>query len=347
LTGDFITRDPLGFAAGDANLYRYAGGNPISRSDPSGLAWNPSGGGGGVWDGGGAVAAALNDAAVALNVADSDFAFVSGQSGGWAGLFAAQTAAKPNAPPKDAPPGTHGRWLHTDKNGNWGEGKGDQTGDTNYWCWQDDNGTWYRMEEGTNNIEQQRKDHSWTKVGQGYWARGRYYFESVDGTLYVLSDSWAWVKVGKISTDKAGNKIVTRSNGSILYWQDGSDGIHTPGWATAWEIWGKSSGGATNPGQIGQNPDGSVDVLPGVPDPVTGRVRGQHMSFGLGNQPSGTPLFGWWTEMVGAAGFAPRLDLSEMAQGISTLVAGWLASGIAEWSIASQSTDPFDTEQNI
>ena len=65
LTGDFITRDPLGFAAGDANLYRYAGGNPISRSDPSGLAWNPSGGGGGVWDGGGAVAAALNDAAVA------------------------------------------------------------------------------------------------------------------------------------------------------------------------------------------------------------------------------------------------------------------------------------------
>ena len=43
------------------------------------------------------MAAALNDAAVALNVADSDFAFVSGQSGGWAGLFAAQTAAKPNA----------------------------------------------------------------------------------------------------------------------------------------------------------------------------------------------------------------------------------------------------------
>ena len=89
LTGDFITRDPLGFAAGDANLYRYAGGNPVSRSDPTGLAWNPSGGG--TWDAGGT-------AAGPLSVANTDFAFVAGQGGGWAGLFAAQTAKKQKIP---------------------------------------------------------------------------------------------------------------------------------------------------------------------------------------------------------------------------------------------------------
>lgn len=35
-TGRFLTKDPLGFASGDGNLFRYAGNNPINRVDPSG-----------------------------------------------------------------------------------------------------------------------------------------------------------------------------------------------------------------------------------------------------------------------------------------------------------------------
>ncbi|MDZ7615443.1 MAG: RHS repeat-associated core domain-containing protein, partial [Patescibacteria group bacterium] len=35
--GNFLQRDPLGFAAGDANLYRYCGGSPTGSVDPSGL----------------------------------------------------------------------------------------------------------------------------------------------------------------------------------------------------------------------------------------------------------------------------------------------------------------------
>jgi RHS repeat-associated protein len=37
LTGRFMARDPLGFSAGDVNLYRYVGNNPINLCDPSGL----------------------------------------------------------------------------------------------------------------------------------------------------------------------------------------------------------------------------------------------------------------------------------------------------------------------
>jgi RHS repeat-associated protein len=36
-TGRFLSEDPLGFAAGDANLYRYVGNNPINLVDPYGL----------------------------------------------------------------------------------------------------------------------------------------------------------------------------------------------------------------------------------------------------------------------------------------------------------------------
>ncbi len=36
-TGDFISQDPLGFAAGDSNLNRYVGNNVTSAIDPSGL----------------------------------------------------------------------------------------------------------------------------------------------------------------------------------------------------------------------------------------------------------------------------------------------------------------------
>ena len=36
-TGGFIGQDPIGFAAGDANLYRYVLNNPIIYIDPSGL----------------------------------------------------------------------------------------------------------------------------------------------------------------------------------------------------------------------------------------------------------------------------------------------------------------------
>ena len=34
--GRFLSRDPLGFAANDANLYRYVGNNSINAVDPSG-----------------------------------------------------------------------------------------------------------------------------------------------------------------------------------------------------------------------------------------------------------------------------------------------------------------------
>jgi RHS repeat-associated protein len=34
--GRFISRDPIGLAGGDANLYRYAGNNPVNGIDPSG-----------------------------------------------------------------------------------------------------------------------------------------------------------------------------------------------------------------------------------------------------------------------------------------------------------------------
>jgi len=37
-TGQFIGQDPIGFEAGDANLYRYVGNGPTNATDPSGLA---------------------------------------------------------------------------------------------------------------------------------------------------------------------------------------------------------------------------------------------------------------------------------------------------------------------
>ncbi len=36
-TGRWLSQDPIGFSAGDANLYRYVGNRPTSVSDPSGL----------------------------------------------------------------------------------------------------------------------------------------------------------------------------------------------------------------------------------------------------------------------------------------------------------------------
>jgi len=36
-TGRFVSQDPIGFQAGDANLYRYVGNNPVGWSDPYGL----------------------------------------------------------------------------------------------------------------------------------------------------------------------------------------------------------------------------------------------------------------------------------------------------------------------
>ncbi len=38
-TGNWLTQDPTGFAAGDTNLYRYCGNSPTNRIDPSGQAW--------------------------------------------------------------------------------------------------------------------------------------------------------------------------------------------------------------------------------------------------------------------------------------------------------------------
>lgn len=39
-SGRWTAPDPVGFAGGDANLYRYAGGDPVNRTDPAGL-WDP------------------------------------------------------------------------------------------------------------------------------------------------------------------------------------------------------------------------------------------------------------------------------------------------------------------
>ncbi len=46
-TGTFLSRDPAGIRGGSANLYQYAGANPISYSDPLGLATQISVAGGG------------------------------------------------------------------------------------------------------------------------------------------------------------------------------------------------------------------------------------------------------------------------------------------------------------
>ena len=47
--GRFISEDPLVFAGGDVNLFAYAKNNPISFSDPSGLAYSPVGEHGSTW----------------------------------------------------------------------------------------------------------------------------------------------------------------------------------------------------------------------------------------------------------------------------------------------------------
>ena len=41
--GRFLTRDPLGFAGGQMNLYQYAHGDPINWVDPTGLQSTPAG----------------------------------------------------------------------------------------------------------------------------------------------------------------------------------------------------------------------------------------------------------------------------------------------------------------
>ena len=47
-TGRFISQDPIGFNAGDENLYRYVGNSPTNATDPSGLWEKPKGGGTGL-----------------------------------------------------------------------------------------------------------------------------------------------------------------------------------------------------------------------------------------------------------------------------------------------------------
>ncbi len=38
-TGNWLTQDPTGFAAGDTNLYRYCGNSPANATDPTGRNW--------------------------------------------------------------------------------------------------------------------------------------------------------------------------------------------------------------------------------------------------------------------------------------------------------------------
>src|SRR5690606_15572785 len=46
--GRFLSQDPIGFGAGDANLYRYVGNQPLIYVDPSGFAKGSPGGLGGL-----------------------------------------------------------------------------------------------------------------------------------------------------------------------------------------------------------------------------------------------------------------------------------------------------------
>jgi RHS repeat-associated protein len=39
VTGRWTTKDPIGFAGGDTNLYAYVGGDPVNWVDPEGLVW--------------------------------------------------------------------------------------------------------------------------------------------------------------------------------------------------------------------------------------------------------------------------------------------------------------------
>jgi RHS repeat-associated protein len=50
-TGRWLSEDPIGFAAGDANLYRYVGNSPTNGTDPSGLQAAIGGGGFDPWQG--------------------------------------------------------------------------------------------------------------------------------------------------------------------------------------------------------------------------------------------------------------------------------------------------------
>ncbi|MBX9627173.1 MAG: RHS repeat-associated core domain-containing protein, partial [Gemmataceae bacterium] len=53
--GRWLQPDPIGFAGGDPNLYRYVGNSPTNFVDPSGLSGEPplAGGGGNDTGGGG------------------------------------------------------------------------------------------------------------------------------------------------------------------------------------------------------------------------------------------------------------------------------------------------------
>ena len=49
--GRWTTRDPISFAAGDMNLFRYSGNAPVLVTDPSGLDWSLQGAIDGAWNG--------------------------------------------------------------------------------------------------------------------------------------------------------------------------------------------------------------------------------------------------------------------------------------------------------
>ena len=47
LAGRWLSEDPIGFSAGDVNVYRYVSNAPLSHTDPNGLTvhgteWTPS-----------------------------------------------------------------------------------------------------------------------------------------------------------------------------------------------------------------------------------------------------------------------------------------------------------------
>lgn len=80
-TGRWTSKDPIGFAGDDVNLYRYVGNNPVNLRDPSGLVGIP-----------GAVAGAIaGGIGAGVNSGGSPLAIgIGGFVGGTVGFFAPQ-----------------------------------------------------------------------------------------------------------------------------------------------------------------------------------------------------------------------------------------------------------------
>src|SRR5262249_17066189 len=92
----WISMDPIGFAAGDANLYRYVANNSTNWIDPSGLEWSW----GGAWGGlvtGGAIGAGTGAVigAPAAGIGAAPGALIGGIVGGFIGFIGGGFGTRP------------------------------------------------------------------------------------------------------------------------------------------------------------------------------------------------------------------------------------------------------------